>query len=63
MIHDELVWEVRPAELARAASVVQEVLQDTRRFPVLGGGAQFEVSLPVKVTCGPSLGGLGPVSM
>lgn len=56
MIHDELVWEVRPAELSRAAVIVLEALQDTKGFPLLKG--EFKVPLPVKVRYGPSLGTL-----
>ena len=62
MIHDELVWEVRPVELERAAAIVQEALQDTQKFPLLKG-IKFLVSLPVKVTAGDSLGSLGAVSV
>ena len=61
MIHDELVWEVRPAELERAAVIVKEALQQTQNFSLLKG-IKFQVSLPVKVTVGNNLGSLGPVS-
>ena len=61
MIHNELVWEVRPAELEKAAATVQEALQDTQKFPLLKG-IKFQVSLPVKVTAGENLGSLGAIS-
>ena len=57
MIHDEMVWEVREEDIARAAKVIKESLEMTGNVMGMDGKSR-KMEMKVKICCGDNLGTL-----